>query len=474
MSLDEKENGSGVGMLRAQIKRYEKDFLHANGRKPERADIKKDASIGSFKYQSRHDHIIDTEIIAAKYKAYQLATRPASLTSTPQKRTRPSTTRDARSEKPEHGLAATPRKQTACKSKRADKQQIVLSPVPGLEPTPEHIRLQLGPTPQRNGQVLGLFDMIASTPSKNESAQSIHSELLVAGTPSKPVAMDSAFSKTPQSSSKRFFLDTFTGTPLKREREDEVETSSASKRKFATPSFLRRRFPLGPFEEDGIEAASGMPAPFRKRGLVRSLSTIIQGLRQQEEDRMDDDWDVLNEIEQEQQDDGATTEATKLLVQDSQPGDMPLGPDQAPESSEDEEAPGRGGDRPRKPWKKKGLKRQTRRVIMRPVKHKAGKEGDVAGQDDGDAEVPPETQPGEKGSGDEEYGDLDEVELAGIVEQQKKGSGIPTVQDDISASKPKPGRKVNELAHANFRKLKIKSKNSNGSGRGGRKFGGRR
>lgn len=342
------------------------------------------------------------------------------------------------------------------------------------EPTPAHIRLQLGPTPQRDGQVLGIFDTIAATPSKTDSLEPLPKELLVAGTPSKPAAsVDSGLSKTPQSSSKRFFLDAFAGTPLKRKREDDVGTSSASKRKFATPSFLRRSFPLASIEEDSADVSTAMAPPFRKRGLVRSLSSIIQGLRKQEEDRMDDDWDVMNEIEQEEEGGGPTKAVSKVLVQDSQAGDMPLGPDQAPESSEDEEAPGRGGDRPRKPWKKKGLKRQTRRVIMRPVKHKAGKEDDLAKDNVSDVELVPETQLVEGGSDDDEYGDIDEDELADGPKKQKKDVKGKTTQDDISASKAKPGRKVNELAHANFRKLKIKNKNSKASGKG-RKFGGRR
>lgn len=189
---------------------------------------------------------------------------------------------------------------------------------------------------------------------------------------------------------------------------------------------------------------------------------------------MDDDWDVMNEIEQEQEGGGGTTKAaSKVLVQDSQPGDMPLGPDQAPESSEDEEAPGRG-DRPRKPWKKKGLKRQTRRVIMRPVKHKAGKEDEFEAQEGSDVEAVLKTQQIEAGLDDDEFDEDGEGELAGEAKKSKKDSSKTIAQDETSSSKPKPGRKVNELAHANFRKLKIKNKNSKANGRGGRKFGGRR
>jgi hypothetical protein len=203
---------------------------------------------------------------------------------------------------------------------------------------------------------------------------------------------------------------------------------------------------------------------------------------------MDEDWDIMNEIEEEQNGGavaGKKGALSKVQVQDSQTGDMPLGPDQAPESSDDEEVLGRG-DRPRKPWKKKGLKRQTRRVIMRPVARKAGKEGDLEDvpeedeeQADQQVENVPETQPVEGEYGSEAYesneGDDRDGDLKSIKRRVTKPKTLENGKAAESpAKKAKPKRKVNELAHANFCKLKIKNKNSKAGGRGGRKFGGRR
>ncbi|SMR56283.1 unnamed protein product [Zymoseptoria tritici ST99CH_3D1] len=473
MSVDTNENCIGVDVLRSHIKTWESSFQAEHGRKPERADIKKDATI------------------AAKYKQYQTATRPST---TSRKFTKP---RDALREKSGNSSSNTSIARTPSKAFRTTTHTAVLSPVKEVEPTPAHIRLALGPTPQKDGQVLGIFDLLSGTPSRNDSVKVTH---LVAGTPSKATAVsaEGGVERTPQSSSKRFYLDAFAGTPLKRKREDETATPSSSKRKYATPSFLRRSFPLASIDEDGPDTTgSSMAAPFRRKGLVRSLSSIIQNLKKQEEERMDEDWDILNEIEEEQQNGGAVvakkiSTSSQVLVQDSQTGDMPLGPDKAPESSEDEEVLGKG-DRPRKAWKKKGLKRQTRRVIMRPVKRKAGKEGagleDVAEEEEEgqeviekEVEVVPETQ---LVDGREES---DAYESSGEEESDEEGAGKKTSKRKVTKAKEKDGeagngkeekikpkRKVNELAHANFCKLKIKNKNSKANGKGGgRKFGGRR
>lgn len=101
--------------------------------------------------------------------------------------------------------------------------------------------------------------------------------------------------------------------------------------------------------------------PFKKRGIVRSLSSIIQGLRKQEDDKLDEELEMMREMEDADED----QESAKPTVQveDSQVV-MPLGPDQGIESEESEEEERDTGVF-RKPWKKKGLKRQTKRVISK-------------------------------------------------------------------------------------------------------------
>lgn len=272
----------------------------------------------------------------------------------------------------------------------------------------------------------------------------------VNATPSKSSAQQSSeqkLAKTPQSSAKRYYLEAFGGTPLKRKRDDEdVFTPSTVKKQFATPAFLRRNRSLAPIDEEDGEGAA---LPFKKRGLVRSLSAIIQGLKKQEEERLEDEWDVLNEIEAEGSGGGDTRpKGDKALVEDSQAVDMPLGPDQGVESDEergDQNALDANGQ-PRKVWKKKGLKRQTRRSIMRPVLHKAQK-----AVDDG------------KGDDDESDDAASQGEASG---DEPKTTTKPGAAEDGKTEKKK--RKVSAQAHANFRKLKIKNKNSKANGRGGR------
>jgi len=101
--------------------------------------------------------------------------------------------------------------------------------------------------------------------------------------------------------------------------------------------------------------------PFKKRGIVRSLSSIIQGLRKQEDDKLDEELEMMREMED--ADDDQASAKPAVQVEDSQVV-MPLGPDQGIESEESEEEERDTGVF-RKPWKKKGLKRQTKRVISK-------------------------------------------------------------------------------------------------------------
>lgn len=92
---------------------------------------------------------------------------------------------------------------------------------------------------------------------------------------------------------------------------------------------------------------------------------MIQAMRKDEEDQLDEEAEIMREMEMEEAGISvpAKPKASEFLVEDSQ-APMPLGPDRGLESDdkeEDEPATWHDG-KPRKPWKKKGLKRQTRRV----------------------------------------------------------------------------------------------------------------
>lgn len=257
----------------------------------------------------------------------------------------------------------------------------------------------LGPTPQKDGQVLGLFDLMGvddNSPSKAgapNSADKLHE------TPRKPtnnleVPTTGKRSRTPASSGKRFMLDAF-ATPLKGRHPNEQghkTPSSVSKLHFSTPSFLRRdshRTTMPSIDEtDTALPLSPQMVRLPKKPLVRGLSSILASLRRMEEDALDDDLDALRDMESGPQ--RAPANKVKagaepvpipslvieeaVLIEDSQVPHLLGGfDDEGKYDSEPEELknPTLGRDGlPLKIWKKKGQKRTTRRVNMKPVRSK--------------------------------------------------------------------------------------------------------
>lgn len=151
-------------------------------------------------------------------------------------------------------------------------------------------------------------------------------------------------------------------TPKKR-KLDEEGTPTSTLRGLATPAFLRRDNALDRIEE--ADETTPRPAPWKRRGMVRSLSAMIQHMRKDEDERFDEEAEIMRELEMEEEGRSAPPKPRipQLQVEDSQV-EMPLGVDrgESEEEEEEEEAElGRDGQ-PRKVWKKKGLKRQTRRT----------------------------------------------------------------------------------------------------------------
>jgi DNA replication regulator SLD2 len=423
------EVATETSILRDELKSWENIFKLDNGRKPSREDIKSNAAI------------------AAKYKRFNSLKYPEYVKKsieTPKKNSsRQDIPDNALRERAPNAATTTPRGRAFKSLDNTQPQAPILSPVREEQPTPAFIRNGLGPTPQRDGHVLGIFDMLSNgTPSKRSPSPSEDHGDAVHATPSKTSnrALDSALSRTPQSSSKRYFLDSFITTPGKRKREDdEVGTPSSSKKLFATPSFLRRiSHPMAPIEEDESHA---MLPPRRMKPLSRSFSSIIQELKNQEEERMEDEWDVLDELEAEEN--GTTApkkQAEQVQVADSQLVVMPLGPDRAPGESESEEEVAMGANGlPRKVYKKKGLKRQTRKSNIKPVLHKPKKATDLeekAGNDEEDAIG--ETQL-----------DVPEGDVVEDVQHEETNKGAEKSTNPI--------KKVAQKVSQNFKKMNIKS-----------------
>lgn len=175
-------------------------------------------------------------------------------------------------------------------------------------------------------------------------------------------------------------LDTF-ATPMKRKRDEVAQTPSSVRGVNSTPQFLRRTNilfskRLDPVQETAEDVIAKTQPPFKKRSLVRSLSSIIKGLKAQEEDKADEDLELLREMEGDpfepvpraQMQRRPETESQKQAerVPETQV-EMPLGPDMLPVSDgelSDKDLVGSldANGQPRKVWKKKGLKRQTKQV----------------------------------------------------------------------------------------------------------------
>lgn len=270
--------------------------------------------------------------------------------------------------------------------------------------TPSALRTFVGPTPQHNGVVIGLFDHLSPIAVRTPSRTTGRSVLMpvdgnVAQTPRKaPIGQDKIeeeenaptsggrASRTPMSSGKRFMLDQF-ATPMKRKRGDTADgvesqggfsavfpTPSTERKCRSTPVFLRRD--TQSFDVTCADAGGAQQrAPWKKKGLVRSLSNMIRAMKKEEEDRRDEELEAMRELEmapggppEKRQTPKPNDEVT--LVHDSQAVEMRLGPDMpntgedGDDDDDDADVAGETG-MPRKAWKKKGLKRQTKRVISK-------------------------------------------------------------------------------------------------------------
>lgn len=334
----------------------------------------------------------------------------------------------------------------------------------------------LGPTPQRDGRVLGLFDLLVEreigTPSKEEMGKRSEVRGEMSGhlvvTPRKRAAGSEEttprLGRTPMSSSKRQLLDTFM-TPLKKKDSNTGARtpSSVSKLQLETPQFLKRHA-LPTVDENGKDQFDDL-APLRlpRKPLGRGLSEIVASLRRDEEDRLDDDLEALREAEAGDTDlppqIGKPMEED-MLVKDSQPGRPLLGGfDDEGLYDSDEHVVNRDG-RPLPIFKKKGQKRTTRRVNMKPTwsKRPTTTEQSHGGQDN--EEVVPETQV----AGDAPP--QDGLDADSDFEDEMPAPSVRTGAKKAASAKEGTGkkivRKVNELAHANFRRLKLRNHGAKG------------
>lgn len=412
-----------------------------------------------------------TTVIAQKYKKYQRVRDILDGKTVPppkenQKPMKPVKRKSA------HESAETPQKrqrhaETPSKNRRQDVEALQQTPGTSRKLFSPPSVTSLGPTPQRDGRVLGLFDLLVEkelgTPSKKDRNAAVNATPSKRNTASLDAEGTPRLTRTPMSASKRHMLNTFM-TPLKNRDGNAVAktpSSTVSKLQFDTPQFLKRHT-MPTVDENGEYNA---PAPLRlpRKPLGRGLSEIVATLRKVEEEYHNDDEEALREMECEEM--GLPKPAPKpvvtaqaILEKDSQPGQLPLGgfDDEGILDSDQEGDKDRNGN-PMRLFKKKGQKRTTRRVNMRPNWVKRPEDMPQAHASDDEGDTIPETQADTAAghNSDAEYQNKD----ADAKKQKKKR---PAQEKAGDGPIKKAARKVNELAHANFRRLKVRNYGAKG------------
>ncbi|KAI1262060.1 hypothetical protein F5Y18DRAFT_186967 [Xylariaceae sp. FL1019] len=482
--------------LRADLKRFEADWATSHhGKKPGRLEIKQHPDV------------------AGKYKAYNqlrdvlAGKRPPTGPSNRASNKRPSHD-DDNSRGPSHAQTQTPSKRqcrpdrTPSAARTADLDHAALAtPSTRLLFSPA-MPTSIGPTPQRNGRILGIFDLLdENVENANPDAAAAvtaprYATSRIQATPSKRMASagdDSKLGTTPTSFSKRIMLDNF-ATPLKSRDSNALGAAtpgSVSKLQLCTPAFLRRA-PMQTLPENAQFTAGPAPLRLPRKPLGRSLSSVVAGLRRLEDEKLDDDLEALREMENDASSPQLVTLAkpvpkavSEILEPDSQAPPLLGGfDDEGLYDSPTEEGKGRDGQRLRV-YKKKGQKRTTRRVNMRPTRVKRQPkslqdtvDGGPGSESSGD-DVVPETQydPGAPNKEPDEAGsdlnfDLSEDERD---QQQEKKELEEQVHRNKKESKiKKAAKKVNELAHTNFKRLKLRNSGSKGGPGFGSRFRRRR
>lgn len=222
--------------LRGTLKEFERIFAIENGRKPKQADIKNNTNIAE-KYKEYH-RIQD--VLAGRLSFEKLNSIPEASVKT-RRHTRTDSGVGSSPQKQNHIVYATPKKLK--RSHKADLiEQETRSPDLCLVNT-------IGPTPHRDGKILGLFDLMsnsesiertAGTPSSSARKRKI--EELYENTPEKRPPLQAIQTPSHRSPSKRKgdILEFLTGTP-------QQCPGSSKKKHSRTPQSEGRKFELSQF-----------------------------------------------------------------------------------------------------------------------------------------------------------------------------------------------------------------------------------
>ncbi|KAK4664988.1 uncharacterized protein QC763_509470 [Podospora pseudopauciseta] len=499
--------------VRAELKKWETDWQEEHGgNKPSRNDIKQNPDI------------------AKKYKQYSKLRDVLSGKIPPEELSKPS-----RPKSSSHRPPQTPSKHS--KTAQTPRKHHVANPymqsptarTPGAV-TPSTARklfspvlpTSIGPTPQKDGRVLGLFDLLGKTPSK--PTESPFPKPIGSATPSKRRASELGDLTTP--SAKRIAHDASTPlagrtnlfgavtTPLHEKPNNTTTTPSTTRSKlFNTPAFLRRTTlppPVDETDENGPWKVGPLRLPrvlSRKGVKVKGLSEVVADLRKIEDEAHQDEEDALREMEAEELGVPVTKPAVPKLATvpegvETEIGDGQTVPPQPAQPRYTEEKPvllshfdneayddeidlSREGvdtqGNPLRVYKKRGQKRTTRMVKMKPTRFQRPTDNSPPDSDD---EPIPETQypdqppqapqddlllsgPDFEGN-DEDDDDFDTLRPTpkstgkGARKTLAETKGRKKEDEREEGTVKKAVRKVKATAHANFKRLKLKQGGAKG------------
>ncbi|KAM5430867.1 hypothetical protein McanMca71_003053 [Microsporum canis] len=460
-----------ASLLRAELKQWEKTFTLQTSRKPGREDIKNNPAIAE-KYKEYARLRSDGSQKPAKAANSAAADTRQTEHQTPKRRTK----RNCPFEDDDdvEGATKTPTKL------RTPSRNAVVNPLhpSRIDPydSPSNIRRlngpresplplyeAIGPTPQRDGKALGLFDLL-DPPSRNTPRADRHvvaggamvqtpSRKKVPATPSTggsatATARRQRYASTPLSSARKFYLSSFFATPTATRcatipEEDGVDDGARGGLASETPSFLRRKNLFSPTARKGALSPvmhSPVPVSVRmpQRLFGKGISSFAKRLQEgQKEDPVEEPEDRVEE--------------TQIFSDHQVDG-----------NSDGEADVHRSPSKTYKSYKKKGQKRTTKLSRLRPsrVKPVAQPRWESLVDDSDDELAATETADPAGDDGSSDNPDADEVYIP-------KKSRAKQAKPSLVEKKPeKKLRRIKAEAHANYRSLKIRS-------RGGQKGGGR-
>ncbi|KAK4161801.1 putative DNA replication regulator sld-2 [Cladorrhinum sp. PSN259] len=480
--------------VRAELKKWETDWANAhNGQKPSRNDIKQNPVVAQ-KYK-QYNKLRD--IISGKIPLPSTSKLPPA---TPNKRSK--TFQTPRKTHSHHPEAKTPGTVSITAATPATNRKLFSPALP----------TSIGPTPQKDGRVLGLFDLLGKTPSKPTEnppsgltpSKRRASEVGDLTTPSAKRFHPAGIDATPHSKSHSELFGS-TATPLHERPDNNTRKTPSSTRsfKFSTPAFLRRTTlpPVDEQDENGEWKVGPLrlPRKFLPGKGPRGLSQIVTSLRTIQDEAFEDEEEALREMEM---GGSAPVPSTKkptpssdpIEIEDSQLFTEP--PRERPEkpvllSAFDDEGLydsdnhttqlGRDG-LPLRVFKKRGQKRTTRKVNIKPTRTKRPSTNTAEHpQDDSDSdnEVIPETQhqpnqpppddelllSGSDFGGEDGESDFDELSMEpkkGAKKEKKTSEKKGKDKEKKEGVIKKTVRMVKATAHANYKRLKLRQNGAKG------------